>query len=316
MGATPDDRPERRAGRDVLARRCARDSSRSRTRCTLRASRCGRPTATRSAASQVDRRAGLEHLQRRHAEAARVHLGARTARRQAPGARDGAGRGRSPSQLPTRDNPATSPYPIWRATKAYRLGDEVVWHQRVYEAKWYTQGYVPDTPVAHLWDTPWRYIGPVLKSDAQAATTAPRPSCARGRPTRSTSPATRCSTTAWSTRRSGGRSPTRRRAIRPAQRRPVEVLGEETSAAERATTVPATTPATSTTRHDTTTPAGRSPGRPSPPSDTRAAGVTAPAALDATPRSGARRSSSRRRPSAARSRARRRSPRRRGRTRA
>ena len=74
------------------------------------------------------------------------------------------------SQLPTRDNPATSPYPIWLATKAYRLGDEVVWHQRVYEAKWYTTGYAPDTPVAHLWDTPWRYIGPVLKSDAQVAT--------------------------------------------------------------------------------------------------------------------------------------------------
>jgi chitinase len=75
------------------------------------------------------------------------------------------------SQLPTRDNPATSPYPIWLATKAYRLGDEIVWHQRVYEAKWYTTGYAPDTPVAHLWDTPWRYIGPVLKSDAQAAST-------------------------------------------------------------------------------------------------------------------------------------------------
>jgi chitinase len=76
------------------------------------------------------------------------------------------------SQLPTRDNPATSPYPIWLATKAYRLGDEVVWHQRVYEAKWYTSGYAPDTPVNHLWDTPWRYIGPVLKSDAQSATAA------------------------------------------------------------------------------------------------------------------------------------------------
>jgi chitinase len=76
------------------------------------------------------------------------------------------------SQLPTRDNPATSPYPIWLATKAYRLGDEVVWHQRVYEAKWYTTGYSPDTPVAHLWDTPWRYIGPVLKSDAQTASAA------------------------------------------------------------------------------------------------------------------------------------------------
>jgi chitinase len=73
-----------------------------------------------------------------------------------------------PARLPTRDNPATSPYPVWRVDKAYRVGAEVVWHQRVYEAKWYTQGYLPDTPVKHLWDTPWRYIGPVLKSDAQS----------------------------------------------------------------------------------------------------------------------------------------------------
>ena len=72
-----------------------------------------------------------------------------------------------PTHLPTRDNPATSPYPIWRAAKAYKAGDEIVWHQRVYEAKWFTQGDFPDAPVAHLWDTPWRYIGPVLASDAQ-----------------------------------------------------------------------------------------------------------------------------------------------------
>jgi chitinase len=42
----------------------------------------------------------------------------------------------------------------------------------VYEAKWYTTGYAPDTAVKHLWDTPWRSIGPVLTSDAQPATKA------------------------------------------------------------------------------------------------------------------------------------------------
>jgi chitinase len=73
------------------------------------------------------------------------------------------------SHLPTRDNPATSPYPIWRTAKAYKAGDEIVWHQRVYEAKWFTQGDFPDAPVAHLWDTPWRYIGPILRSDAQTS---------------------------------------------------------------------------------------------------------------------------------------------------
>jgi chitinase len=76
------------------------------------------------------------------------------------------------SRLPTRDDPNTSPYPIWLATKAYRMGDEVVWHHKVYEAKWYTTGYAPDTAVKHLWDTPWRYIGPVLKSDAAAVSPA------------------------------------------------------------------------------------------------------------------------------------------------
>lgn len=76
-----------------------------------------------------------------------------------------------PAHMPTRDNPATSPYPIWRASKAYKAGDEIVWHQRVYEAKWFTQGDFPDATVAHLWDTPWRYIGPVLASDAQPSTT-------------------------------------------------------------------------------------------------------------------------------------------------
>ena len=88
--------------------------------------------------------------------------------------------------MPTRDDPATSPYPIWRASKAYKAGDEIVWHQRVYEAKWFTQGDFPDAPVAHLWDTPWRYIGPVLASDAQPSTGATH-ACSRGTPTRSTS---------------------------------------------------------------------------------------------------------------------------------
>jgi chitinase len=69
------------------------------------------------------------------------------------------------SRQPTRDDPATSPYPIWRGSKAYRAGEEIVWHHRVYEAKWYTLGDVPDAPVEHLWDTPWRYLGPVLASD-------------------------------------------------------------------------------------------------------------------------------------------------------
>ena len=80
-----------------------------------------------------------------------------------------------PVRALSRDDPATSPYPIWRPRKTYQLNDEVVWHERVYEAKWSTQGSLPDAPVAHLWDTPWRYIGPVLPSDAQARPQELRP---------------------------------------------------------------------------------------------------------------------------------------------
>jgi chitinase len=71
------------------------------------------------------------------------------------------------SNAPT-DDPATSPYPIWAAVKAYAKGDKVVWHRNVYQAKWYTQGDTPDLPVANLADTPWQLIGPVLPGEHPA----------------------------------------------------------------------------------------------------------------------------------------------------
>lgn len=76
----------------------------------------------------------------------------------------------SPSGQPradglTRDDPRTSPYPIWRTGKAYEEGAKVVWQGRVYQAKWWSQNNQPDAPVKHVWDTPWRYLGPVLESD-------------------------------------------------------------------------------------------------------------------------------------------------------
>jgi chitinase len=75
------------------------------------------------------------------------------------------------SRTPTRDDPATSPYAIWRESKTYSAGDEIVWHHRVYEAKWHTQGALPDAPVDHLWDTPWRYLGPILSTDVTTGST-------------------------------------------------------------------------------------------------------------------------------------------------
>jgi chitinase len=65
----------------------------------------------------------------------------------------------------TRDDPETSPYPIWRSTRGYEGGDKIVWHGGVYEAKWWSESDIPDAPIEQLWDTPWRYLGPVLESD-------------------------------------------------------------------------------------------------------------------------------------------------------
>jgi chitinase len=64
-----------------------------------------------------------------------------------------------------RDDPATSPDPIWRAKRIYHVGDKVTWHHSVFQAKWYTQGNLPDAPVAHEWDSPWLLLGPVLPGD-------------------------------------------------------------------------------------------------------------------------------------------------------
>ncbi len=71
------------------------------------------------------------------------------------------------------DDPATSPYPIWNDSRAYKSGVKVTWHQNVYEAKWWSHGDVPDAPVTNEWDTPWRYLGPVLPGDHPAPTFPP-----------------------------------------------------------------------------------------------------------------------------------------------
>jgi len=63
------------------------------------------------------------------------------------------------------DDPAHSPYPIWSDTKVYTAGAKVTWHHNVYQAKWWSRANVPDAPVVHEWDTPWRFLGPVLPGD-------------------------------------------------------------------------------------------------------------------------------------------------------
>ncbi|MGO4384966.1 chitinase [Specibacter sp. RAF43] len=69
---------------------------------------------------------------------------------------------------PTTDNPATSPYPIWNEAATYVAEDRIVWHGNVYEAKWWTNGDLPDNPLALDGSTPWRLVGPVLPGDTPA----------------------------------------------------------------------------------------------------------------------------------------------------
>ena len=80
----------------------------------------------------------------------------------------------SPSASPTVtspvivDDPATSPFPIWDPLGTYPAGSKVVWKQQVYQAKYWTSGFAPDTPVASAYDTPWTLLGPVLPGDTPA----------------------------------------------------------------------------------------------------------------------------------------------------
>jgi chitinase len=68
-----------------------------------------------------------------------------------------------------KDDPATSPYPIWTTASSYLEGTKIVWHHNVYVAKWWTQGDTPDNPVLNSWQTPWQLVGPVLKGEKPIA---------------------------------------------------------------------------------------------------------------------------------------------------
>ncbi len=74
-------------------------------------------------------------------------------------------------QEPVLDDPATSPYPVWRLNAQYVSGYKVVWHGVVYEAKWAHQGIDPSAAGDGGNPTPWSVIGPVGPAEK-----APRPS--------------------------------------------------------------------------------------------------------------------------------------------
>jgi chitinase len=62
---------------------------------------------------------------------------------------------------PEADDPATSPYPIWRPAAAYTTGYKVVWQGQIYQAGWWNQGTPPGTAAADSPSGPWQPIGPV-----------------------------------------------------------------------------------------------------------------------------------------------------------
>lgn len=69
------------------------------------------------------------------------------------------------SDSETIDDPSNSPYPIWNESSSYIKGSKIVWKHNVYQAKWWTQGDVPDMPVLNESDSPWKLVGPVLPGE-------------------------------------------------------------------------------------------------------------------------------------------------------
>ncbi len=74
----------------------------------------------------------------------------------------------TPAVVAEADDPATSPFPIWDPLGTYPAGTKVVWKHNVYQAKWWTSGVDPTTPMASEFDMPWTLIGPVLPGDKPA----------------------------------------------------------------------------------------------------------------------------------------------------
>ncbi len=76
-----------------------------------------------------------------------------------------------PDQQATVDDPATSPYPVWRLTAQYVGGYKVVWHGVVYQAKWANTGADPSADDSGGTPNPWSVIGPVTKGETKPSPT-------------------------------------------------------------------------------------------------------------------------------------------------
>ncbi|WP_434302890.1 putative mucin/carbohydrate-binding domain-containing protein [Clostridium botulinum] len=46
----------------------------------------------------------------------------------------------------------------WNPSKSYNAGDKVSYKGKIYKAKWWSQGFAPDTKVQNSWETPWELI--------------------------------------------------------------------------------------------------------------------------------------------------------------
>jgi chitinase len=73
---------------------------------------------------------------------------------------------REPVRQPVVDDPATSPYPVWRSEAQYPAGYKVVWHGSVYQARWYAVGVDPSVPATAGTESPWALLGAVTTSEA------------------------------------------------------------------------------------------------------------------------------------------------------
>ncbi len=72
-------------------------------------------------------------------------------------------------RIPVVDDPATSPYPVWRADRQYPAGYKVVWRGTVYQAQWYASGIDPTVAAATGVPSPWALIGAVTTTEAAPA---------------------------------------------------------------------------------------------------------------------------------------------------
>lgn len=75
------------------------------------------------------------------------------------------------TQPAVADDPATSPYPVWRPDAQYPQGYKVVRRGLVYQAKWYVTNEDPATSVGVVSDSAWSLLGPVDPSDKPLAPT-------------------------------------------------------------------------------------------------------------------------------------------------